>query len=275
MRNLLLIFTKYFHVFLFLSLEAVCFFLIFRYNPYQNAVFFNASNAFLGTIYSTFTDYEEYFKLEVINDSLIAENARLKAQLEYSHLSADTAVVEVRDSLYDQRYTYIPAKVVRNSLEKGYNYLTFNRGALHGVGRRMGVITANGVVGVTNSASERFSTALSVLHMNFSISARIDEINEIGSVRWDGTDPEIVYMNDIPLQARVKEGQHVYTSPFSPHFPENIPIGQIISVERSRSNNFYILAIRLSVSMRNVTHVYIVNNLMKDERENLEAQIEE
>lgn len=273
MRNLLLLLSRYYHVFLFLLLEAVCFFLIFTYNPYQSTAFMNASNAIAGNFFETTSEYRSYFRLAEVNDSLQAENAQLRQQLQESYYELDTTLTVQEDSLLQQKYTYITARVINNSIEKGYNYLTLNKGSILGVTSEMGVISPDGVVGIVNAVSPHFSTAVSILHRDFSLSARIPAIGEIGSIRWDGQDPYHVVMRDVPLQANVEIGQEVVTSSYSTIFPEGVPIGTISAVEEPRSSNFYTIQIRLAANMRNLQRVYIINNLMKGEQDQLEEEV--
>ena len=51
------------------------------------------------------------------------------------------------DTLYKQRYIYFSARVINNSVNKLYNYITLNKGSLDGVKPDMAVITHKGIVG--------------------------------------------------------------------------------------------------------------------------------
>ena len=51
MRNLLNFLLKYNYWLLFILLEVICFVLLFRFNNYQQSVFFTSANVVAGKVY--------------------------------------------------------------------------------------------------------------------------------------------------------------------------------------------------------------------------------
>ena len=86
-----------------------------------------------------------------------------------------------------------------------------------------------------------------------------------------GTLVEILFqVNDV-----VKVGQTIVTSSYSTIFPENIPLGKVLKVDYDEGGNFYLLKVKLTTNFTNLTSVYIINNLMKDEIDLLKQKSEE
>ena len=82
MQNILNFFIKHNHWFLFILLEGISIVLIVSFNKYQGAAVFTSANSFVGEIYSTMTDVEDYFTLEEKNEALVSHNKALLEEVE-------------------------------------------------------------------------------------------------------------------------------------------------------------------------------------------------
>jgi len=236
MRNLFLFLARYYNVFLFLFLEVICLFLIINTQYFHNTVFANWTQQLVGNYYEGYTNTVKYFELSRLNDSLRTENAQLRNRLDHAFyyfekpgipdpdsVSAPrlkTATDTFRDDTLMYRkirkYKYFPAKVINNSINKRNNYITLNKGSVQGMEEPMGVITEHGIAGIVKSVSEHFSVAISVLHNDFQLSCKIREIEQVGSLSWNGNDPNIVQLKDLPTYLNIRKGQQVVTSQYSP-----------------------------------------------------------
>ena len=141
-------------------MEVCCFYLIFQNNSFQRSSWINSSNAFAGNVFTTVNSIKEYFALKETNELLAAENARLRTQSLGSYAKYITTKTIVGDTVLKQQYTYIPADVVNNSVNRRNNYLTLNRGYKQGITRDMAVITSNGIVGYIKDVSANYCTVL-------------------------------------------------------------------------------------------------------------------
>ena len=174
-----------------------------------------------------------------------------------------------------QHYSYIPAKVINNSTDRQDNYLTINRGMLQGVMPEMAVISSSGIVGIVKDVSKNYASVLSVLHQNSSISAKLSESGYIGSLVWNGRDPKVAQLMDIPNHVQLAEGMLIQTSGFSAMFPAGINIGKVKAFDVKDGDNFYSIDVDLLTDMNNVSVVYVVDNLMRMEQVELETQVEQ
>jgi rod shape-determining protein MreC len=273
MRNLIFFIYKYYVFFLFFILEVAAFVIIYRFNHYQKASFVNYTTGVTSSYYTAISNTREYFYLRKVNDSLQVENARLHSQLITSYYKNNFSAVQVNDTVYKQQYEYIPAQVVSNSVTKRNNYITLNRGRLHGIEPEMGVISENGIVGIVMNVSDHYCTVLSLLNNNCKISAKIEKNGAFGSLVWEGDDPHFAALRDVNKHVPLMTNDVIITSNFSTIFPEGIPIGKIYSHTLDAGDNFHTIKVELNTNFSTVSTVYVIRNLMKNEQQQLEATI--
>lgn len=271
MYRLILFFQRHALFFFFILLESFSIYLVVQNNSYHRAGFLNSSNDFVGNIYGNISELKEYFLLRQRIDTLQAENAELRSKILDSYYVNHTDTIAVNDTNLRQQFTYIPAKVINNSVTGQDNYLTLNKGSLHGVKKEMGVISPSGVVGKVLNVSENYCTVISVLNKKKSlIGGKIGESNSSGSLIWDGRDPRYALLTYINKHVKVTVGMPVTTTSESTIFPENIRIGTVDTY--ILEDNFFTIKVRLSVDFTNISSAYIVNNLMKEQIDSLERK---
>ena len=272
MRNLLRFLWKYSNFVLFILLEVFCLYLVFQNNSFQKAGWINSSNAFVGNVFTTVNSIKEYFALKETNEMLAAENARLRSQSLGSFAKYITTSTVINDTVLKQQYTYIPAEVVNNSVNRRNNYLTLNRGYKQGITDDMAVVTSNGIIGYTKDVSANFCTVLSILNKDAKISAKVKRFGELGSLIWEGGDYRFGLLQDIGTHVKIAKGDTIVTSNFSDIFPSNITIGTVESFVPREGGEFYNIKVRYTGNLKNVTHVYIINNILREEKKNLEER---
>jgi rod shape-determining protein MreC len=271
MRNLFLFIWKNHIFFLFLVLQSLAFYFIISNKNYHNTSFFNSSNLVTGNIFTVFDEVTGYFNLKQANELLAAENARLLSLSKDAFSNENMNETEVGNSDFIQQYTYLEAKVINNSINKRNNYITINKGSNHGIKPLMAIIAPDGVVGIVKSVSENYSSVLSLLNKNTMISGRLKNLGYLGSVHWNGGDPSVAEMYDIPKHAAIQVGDTIITSAASAIFPEGVLIGVIEQFQLKDGDNFYDITLRLSTDFGKLSYIYVVNNLRKEEQLMLEA----
>ncbi len=275
MRNLILFIQRFYVFFLFLIFLVFSLFVLISQNAYQRSAFLNTSNIVSGTLFSAVNDVRSYFFLARENDMLREELSELKSRMREAYYVDTVTAIHLNDTFFHQHYDYFPARVINNSITKKLNYITLNKGRIHGVEKNQGVICDQGIVGVVVNVSDRFCTVMSVLNLKSNTSPKIDSSDYFGSLKWDGGSSRYAQLTDINRFAVVKEGQKVKTSGYSLHYPEDVMIGTITKVELKEGNNFYDIEVELSTDFSRLTTVYIVKNLFKKELEQLESETRE
>lgn len=272
MGNLLRFLLRYQVLFLFLLFETFSFVLLVNNSLFQRAKVVSYTSDMTNVLNGHITSFMQYLHLKEVNTSLADENAKLKNQLDW-YLSKDTLVKATRlDTTRGLRYSYIMGEVVNNSTSKQHNYITLNRGAVHGVRSEMGVMSSNGIVGVVLSTSKNYAVVVSMLNLNFRVSARLKRTGYFGSLSWDGKDARYMNLSDIPQQAKIKNGDTVETSGYSTIFPEGVFIG-VVESYKVQGGNFYQLKVNLKNDFKNLRYVHIISDFRKKEKQTLESAV--
>jgi rod shape-determining protein MreC len=272
MRNFIQFLVKY-HIFLFfVGLEAACFWLIFRNNNYHNASFVNSANSLVGGMLTYKSNLGQYIELQRVNQELAEENEMLRNMLPQAYLPVNEPFAMVDDVLSERKYRYRNARVVNSSVNRQLNYLTINKGRREGIKPEMGVISSAGLVGAVKDVSEHFSTVIPIVNVNFAVSAALKKSGHYGLLRWDGKDYRFCALNDVPGHIRVNIGDTLVTRESSAIYPRDIPIGTVYSVEQRPGSNFQQITVALSNDFNALRFVYVIENLLKEEQLQLEAQ---
>lgn len=251
--------------------------MIVKHNSNQNAIFQNSSQELTGSIYSGWDQFTRFWKMSAAADSLAQENALLRAELK----NAKFINTILKDSSYNeetkQRYTYISARVTRNSVRFNNNTIRINRGTTHGIQPHMGVMGSginNGIVGIVTACSKTHSKIMSLLNRNTRISAELKSSGEFGSLVWKDFDYEYLNMEDVPKHVKIMEGDTVLTSGYSALFPQGIMVGEVDSFWVEPGSNFYSVKVKLVNDLRNLEFVYVIQDLLRDDIVDLEEELE-
>lgn len=271
MRSLFRFLLRNYFVMMFLALEVISMILIVSYNNYQRVTFINSSNNLVGSIYERFSTLDDYFSLGRTNARLAAENASLRKQLQLRIALQEKYPVNRPDTVDAPAYYFTSAKVISNSVNKQFNYISLNKGSRHGIKPDMGIIDADGVVGVITSVSANYSTGLSLLNRRLSIPAKITKNNYFGALVWDGEHYNTADLKEIPFHIMVNVGDTVVTSGYSNIFPEGIMIGTIKKFDVESGTNFYNIKVELSTNFKALKYVEVVKNTKRAELIKLES----
>lgn len=275
MGNLLRYLLKNYAFVLFLALEGVALSLVFSHNSYQRSKYLNSANRLSGTVYSKYNSFVSYFHLARENKKLSEENARLRTVIENF-----PGMIIPRDSILqewnvkDTIFSFTPATVINNSVNKPFNYITLNKGSEHGIKPDQGIISGKGIVGVITHVSESYSVGLSVLNRRWSISAMLEDSGIFGSLVWSGMNHQIANLAEIPLHVEITPGDTVVTSGYSSIFPRGILIGTIEKVTRPEGENYYTIEVKLSPDFKKLEHVEVIGNFHRSEIIELEKKTE-
>lgn len=275
MRNLLDFLRTYHHWFLFIFLEVISAVMLFRYNTYQNSAWLSSANMLAGKVNEVESGITTFFSMTRANEELTLRNFYLERQVDqlrrlYMDATKDTTIKERQELQMLSQYKLIPAKVVSNSIDKPENLLTIDKGKADGVEVDMGVACGNGVVGVVYLVSEHYSVVIPVLNTTMSrISCAIRDRQYFGYLRWNGVDPSVAFVEDIPRHAQFKRGEWVVTSGYSAIFPSGVLVGKIEKVFNSNDGLSYKLQVRLSTDFGCLRDVCVISERNVAERARL------
>ena len=264
MHNLLAFITKYYHWFLFLLLEVASGVMLFKYNSYQGSVWLSSANVVVGKVYEWQSDVEQFFSLSLRSEELSRRNLFLEEEIgrlrhKLAEVTADSTWLQRQEMRHLSQYEIIDAKVVNNSVNCRDNLITIDKGRADGVETDMGVACGNGVVGVVYLTGDHYSVVIPVLNHLSRISVTIRNSDYFGYLTWDGGNPVVAYVEDVPRHAKCKKGEWVETSGYSSIFPQGISVGKIIGIYDSNDGLSYRLKVHLSTDFSCLRDVCVIN----------------
>ena len=263
---------------LFVILELVSFWLIVKNDLYWDVSFFNTSNYYAAKTLEGSNYIKSYMNLGNVNEQLVRENAELKqAVITMQQFKGREGDYYKVDSAFAKRFDFKIAKVVNNTLHLSKNYLTINKGKLDGIEPGMGVICPQGVVGQVMQCSDHFSRVYSILHSEFNVSSEIHNQalrtkseKALGIAKWGGLNPRVIDLTTIDRFKPIKQGDSVVTSDQNVIFPSGTMLGKIRKLGAKQDQAFFDIEVELATDFQNISYVYIVNNKLKKEQEQLE-----
>jgi len=275
MRNLWIFVSRYNAFFLFIIFFLIGVYLTVKNNSYQRSVTLNSSNEIVGTAYERLNIFKRYLNLGMVNDSLAAENAKLRSSL-LALTTVDTAKdVKIADTITDQQYTYLAAKVVKNSVTLRNNIMTINKGSLDGIKNGMAVIAPQrGVVGLIRDVSEHLATIQSLLHKDTRISITLKKNHALGSLVWGDNNFDIrkAFIKEVPNHIKMYVGDSVVTSGYG-SFPAGIFVGRVIKPNVATNDNFLSGELNLATDFSTLQYVYVIKDKKAEEQKALESLV--
>jgi rod shape-determining protein MreC len=238
-------------------------------NGYHNSRLVNGvrgvTRGFEKRIYNT----KSYLSLRNINEQLASENVALKNSIGQMVKKENSLFFSVNDSLNKQQYVHTSAEVTENSINRQKNFFTINKGVSQGIKIDMAVITSSGVAGKIVGCSRNYSVAMSLLNLDFKLSARIKSNGYFGSLSWDGRNYRYAVLSEIPQHVLVNVGDTIETTGYSAIFPEGVMVGTVSDYEKY-GGDFYKISILLTTDFKKLHFVDVIGNMKKTEQLELE-----
>lgn len=258
-------------VFIFLEIAALN--MLSNSSSVQNFFITRNLQGLAGRFWGISESVSRYFSLPKENkelaDDIFELNRKISKMTRALEIAKLDSLARIDMELASDKFKFMPAAVVKNSLNKQHNYLIIGKGSDDGVRPQSGIITADGVVGIIDAVSRHYSYAISFLNSELSISARIGNDGAAGPMVWDGKHIDGALLREIPLQYKFDEGDTVYTSGYSSIFPPDIPLG-VTGDTRIVNGATYEVKIKLFQDFSALRYVTIVTNSDIQEIEDLE-----
>ena len=254
MKYLFIFLKKQSFFFLFIFLELIALILLFNHNSFQQSRIVNSTNAVTGSFNYALSSVRDYFHLVKANEQLNQENARLHSMLQRSTVFPYSVLLEE-----DTTYSFIPARVISNTTRGRNNFIMIDKGRLDGVEKEMGLLSPLGIAGIIVEVSNHYATAMSLLHKDSRISARLKKNGQMVNVSWDGKDYRKGLVEDIPTHIIPEAGDTVLTSGYSFVFPANMMIGTI-GENVTTGGNLNKAELVFSTDFNNMLHVMVTKN---------------
>lgn len=260
-------------VLLFIVIEAIALNYYAHSSYYTQAKILSHANRVTGGVQSAIFGVRHYFTLRHENELLSERVAELEMELAVYREQVAAAGIDSLQPHIDElsQYRYTTARIVSNSIARDRNYITLNRGIMHGVTENMAVISPDGVmVGYVIGCSERYSVVMPLLNIDFRTSGKIAGDDHFGSISWGGGSPYKMEMTELSKYADIEVGDEVVSSGLSHYFPEGVKIGYVESYSLNDTQTAYDVVIRLAADVTKISNVIVIENLDYGEVSHLE-----
>lgn len=253
---------------LFLALMGVAMSMLVSGNMHHRAQTISSSNALIGRFYLWRNGITEFADLRQVNRALAEELALERARNTAVSTRYDSAHL---DTSLQQRYRFIVAQVINSTVHKEKNFITLDRGSDDGIREGMGVIGTKGIVGMVRESSPHFALVISVLSNELEPSVQLKGTGHFGLLKWDTSDPTTAMLTDVAKHVNVHAGDTVVTRGGDGVFPAGVPVGTVLDVKNDAGSNFHTITVHLSEDMTQAGYVHVVSDLLKTERDTLQA----
>ncbi len=268
MFRILKFLTEYRNLVYWFILQFICLIIIINYNNHQRHEVGDNVLILSRKMQSGRANVKKYFNLDTENEILKEENLVLHQKIEYlkSRLNYTEGILRLDSNkitafdtskIQKQLYTYIPCRAINNTTERNYNYITMDKGSDDGVKVGMGVISPRGIAGRVIRVTKDYSLALSMLNLNFKLSAKDSRTGNVGMYEWEGGSSRFGYIKYIPQEVELRIGDTIVTSGYSAVFPEGFIIG-VLSDNKDIKGGFYKAKVALSTQFDAIQDLYIV-----------------
>jgi rod shape-determining protein MreC len=269
MRYFLLLLKQSRILILFLILEVIALYWTISVRSYPRAQYLSQTTEISGRIASFSGEFQSYLNLKIENEHLANENSILREQLNESLLIQNYGADTINDSILNQRYSFLPAKVLHTSYLKLNNFIIIDKGSRSGIKVNMGVIGPQGVVGKITSVSSNFARIIPLINNGLTISATLEEEDYFGPLQWTGVSYRNSTLSDIPRYSAVKEGDKLFTDGRSKSFPAGVAVGYVAGKTLQADQNFYSLNVVLATDFSKIKDVYIVKDIFEQELDSI------
>jgi rod shape-determining protein MreC len=254
---------------LFIIIEAIALNYYAHSSFYTQANILSRANSVAGGLQRSVFSVKHFFTLRSENEMLSARVAELEHSLaayreREANMATDTLSMAQIDSAFVEQltqYSYTPARIISNTINRNRNYITLNRGRQHGITEDMAVISPDGsMVGYIVGCSDRYSVAISILNDKFTTSGKIVGDDHFGSITWNGRSPHKVQMSELTKYAEFEVGAPVVSSGLSHIFPEGVKIGYVESFKENENQTSFDVVVRLAADMTKISNVLVIGN---------------
>ena len=214
----------------------------------------------LGNIFANLTaDQQRLSDLKAENERLVARNAELEEYEQTAHRLESLLGLQ---SLYNLKS--VGARIISGSTDSWSSTVTIDKGSTSGLAVGMPVTDANGAIGQIIKCGPTSSTVRLITDENSAVSALVQSSRSQGvlSGSVDGT----LRLTRVRTDQMVEVGDTVVTSGLGGVFPKGLPLGTVLSVERTSGSMYYDIEVEALSSAESFEEVLVITSLTEDQK---------
>ncbi|MBP3892976.1 MAG: rod shape-determining protein MreC [Atopobiaceae bacterium] len=214
----------------------------------------------LGNIFVNLTtDQERLSDLKAENERLVARNAELEESEQTARRLESLLGLQ---SLYNLQST--GARIISGSTDSWSSTVTIDKGSAAGVAVGMPVTDSNGAIGQVVKCGSASATVRLITDENSSVSAMIQSSRAQGVLR--GSVDGSLRLTLVRTDQMVEVGDTVVTSGLGGVFPKGLPLGTVLSVERTSGSLYYEIEVEPLSSTESFEEVLVITSLTEDQK---------
>ena len=214
----------------------------------------------LGNVmYNLTADQEDLTALREENERLVARNAELE---EAEQTAARLERLLGLQSVYNLQST--AARVISGSTDSWTTSVIIDKGTSSGLAVGMPVTDSNGAIGQIIECGLTTSTVRLLADENSSVSAMVQGSRAQGILR--GSADGALRLTLVRSDQVVEEGDTVVTSGLGGVYPKGLPLGKVLSVERSASSLYYTIEVEMLSTTEAFEEVLVITSLSDDQK---------
>lgn len=195
----------------------------------------------------------EELTLEI--QALLSENARLKELKKENEILREALGIGL-----EKDFKLILAQVIGKDVSQ--DSLLINKGFQDGISKGLPVITQQKtLVGKIGEVYENFSKIMLLTNKESSFDAKISDSDIYGMVKGKGDLG--LFLDLIPKEKEIKEGDFIITIPLGGVFPEGLLAGEIKKVKKSDVEPFQQAEIKPSFDIKEIEDLFVITEFLR------------
>lgn len=192
------------------------------------------------------TENEQLRQSSIDTTEILAENARLRAMLDYKKTAP--------------QFDSVTAAVVARDPGTWTSVIVINRGTVHGVAKDMPVVTPQGLVGNVVQAYGNTAKVQLILDPRSAVGALVQrpESRVAAIVEGNGARPLSPRMVNLARDADILKGDKVVTSGFGGIYPKGLLVGEVVDVVNEEGGLLKYAVLKPSVDFDRLEEVSVI-----------------
>ena len=154
-------------------------------------------------------------------------------------------------------YQIIFAEIIAGDITDLYDSVIINKGEKDNIESNMPVMTARGIVGITQDVGARSTRVITILNPNCKLGVFVGKNSVRGVMQGKGDYCIIKY---ISVEENIEVGNRAYTSEGGGIYPEGIEVGKVFRIDKKPHDIFQIVYVLPYVNIRNLDRVAVIKN---------------
>jgi len=192
------------------------------------------------------TENEELRQNNINTTEIVAENARLRAMLDYKKAA--------------QQFDFVAAQVIARDPGTWTNIIMINRGAADGLTKDMTVVAPQGLVGSVVSVYNNSAKVQLILDPRSAVGCLVQrpESRVAGIVEGSAASPQAPHMVNIARDADIIKSDKIITSGFGGIFPKGLLVGEVVDIVNEEGGLLKYAILKSAVDFDKLEEVLVI-----------------